>query len=1382
MRSRFPSFLLLSSLALSAGAAEITGKVTSERRGVVGAAVAAIAYETPFAVALREASGSHAPAPIASATTSADGRFRLSVPATAGPFTVRVTFGGLAPRTVEGLFEKADVEDVGEINLRAGDSLAGRVVDAALKPVSGAVVLVRTGRDLAPTRTTANGTFRFDDIERPTGPAALGSSSLRFSVHAPGFELQASAGRFGGAPVVVRLTASSAKFTGLIKDTAGRPVADAVVRITGDATSRWVRTDATGRFEIGGPPAKQGRIEVLGRDGSSLETAIPAASSTGATFTLVRAGTLEGRVTQADNGRLVPGVKVTARSGGWSAITKSGPDGRYRFTGLSQGTYRVRFDEKRFVLVDRANVEIGSGETKAVDVALTPAVTLVGRVTDESGRPVAGARGTLSSGNETRMGMMLRGVARDAENNAAFVSEPDGSFKATRIAPGTNQRLAVSHPDFERRLVPGIDLVAGTPKPLSVDVVLSPGVTIAGTVKDKDGQPVAGAAVAISRSVRMQGGRGGNMVSFATIEAARPQAETDFEGKFAFKGLSVGDYEVTVTKAGFTRNVSSGVKTGDGAAPLEVTLMPGAAISGRLVQPNGLPVTGYMVSAAPTAPDRPAGGPMVMMGGRGLMTPTDPDGSFTLEGLTPGSAYDLTLMGGGDFRGGQRKRNIVAPASDVEIEVAARGRITGRVVDTGTNAPVTEFEARVSPARPGGGMQIVVRAGGPSESDRRIPFSSPDGAFSFDDIAPGNWDVTVWAKTYQEARTGGVTVAPGEAKAVEVKATRGLVIRGRVVDAKGGRGIPDASVSAQESGSGGGMFIIDDGSFGPGILTDADGRFEIVGQAPGAYQITAKHPQFSEGTARLTLEDRDGALDIPLVPGGTIAGVVLSAQGAPLAGAEVSLQGGNDGGGMRFGFDGQSTLSDGAGRFRFEHLAAGRYKVGATLRTESSPTVDVPLNAGDVREDIRLALDAGAVLRGVVNGLPEGERAGLMVNAQGADGFFASVRTNADGSFEFAGVPKGTLTLRATAGDNFFGSSRTAVREVVIPEGQNEVSTEILFEDGLTITGSVMRRGAPVAGARVSAFMSGTGRQAGTRADESGAFRLVGLEAGRVNVTAFAENFESQVSQVVELKSDTTVDLVIPTAKLTGTVVDAASGLPLESTVEMQQTAPAPGTPTGRMLMTTDSSGRFAFEDLDPVDFRLTARRSGYEAVTRTVRPSDNGEELRIELKRGSGLAIEARDAQMGFGLRSVFVRVQQGAADVFTGAVSLDGEGHGEIPGLPPGSYALTAQASGYAPVRIPNVMVPAPALKLAFTPGGSVEFRTTEEYLAGGTKSGQIISMNGTPIGFGPGGPGSFRLSRLTQRLENLTPGGYRLVLDDGTTKSFEIAEGGLAVVTIP
>ena len=115
MRSRllFPGFGFILALAALSPAAEITGRVLSERRGVIGATVAAIPYETRYAIALRETRGEPGPAPLATATTSAEGRFKLVVPQSAPPFVVRATFGGLAARTMEGVFEKSDSEDLG---------------------------------------------------------------------------------------------------------------------------------------------------------------------------------------------------------------------------------------------------------------------------------------------------------------------------------------------------------------------------------------------------------------------------------------------------------------------------------------------------------------------------------------------------------------------------------------------------------------------------------------------------------------------------------------------------------------------------------------------------------------------------------------------------------------------------------------------------------------------------------------------------------------------------------------------------------------------------------------------------------------------------------------------------------------------------------------------------------------------------------------------------------------------------------------------------------------------------------------------------------------------------------------------------------------------
>ena len=128
----------------------------------MGATVSAVPYETRYAAALREAKGTPALPSLATATTSADGRFKLTVPPTAPTFVVRTTFGGLAATTVDGVFEKSDQEDLGEISLDRGETVTGRVVDPNGKPVPGA----SSASDVTVLPTTTNdlGLFRFDDV------------------------------------------------------------------------------------------------------------------------------------------------------------------------------------------------------------------------------------------------------------------------------------------------------------------------------------------------------------------------------------------------------------------------------------------------------------------------------------------------------------------------------------------------------------------------------------------------------------------------------------------------------------------------------------------------------------------------------------------------------------------------------------------------------------------------------------------------------------------------------------------------------------------------------------------------------------------------------------------------------------------------------------------------------------------------------------------------------------------------------------------------------------------------------------------------------------------------------------------------------------------
>ena len=260
-----------------------------------------------------------------------------------------------------------------------------------------------------------------------------------------------------------------------------------------------------------------------------------------------------------------------------------------------------------------------------------------------------------------------------------------------------------------------------------------------------------------------------------------------------------------------------------------------------------------------------------------------------------------------------------------------------------------------------------------------------------------------------------------------------------------GRPVLDATVRAELSGAAGpaGCHRLMGGGDDRSRPTPK-GHYELTGLAPGTWTVTASHPEWSESTVTVELEDAPATADLRLGRGGTIGGVVLAA-GRPVGGAEVGLAEAGDAGMRGFG-GGQSSLTGEDGRFRFERLAPGRYSLSATLRSQSSAPAEAMVT-GDSAQEVTLTLTEGAAIHGTISGLPEGQLAGITVNASGPDGYFASTRAAADATFELTGVPEGSIRL-AAPGD-FTTGSRTARATVTIGPGQSEAYTEIVFEAGL---------------------------------------------------------------------------------------------------------------------------------------------------------------------------------------------------------------------------------------------------------------------------------------------------------------------------------------------
>ncbi len=1431
MQRRRLAFLLPFVFALPAAAGEIRGRLlVSDKadRPAAGVTVSAVAWETPGDEARREANAPSAPAAprtLATATTGADGSFALAVPAEAGKetlFRVKAEGAGVVPVLFENVYDASETEDLGEHLLALAGKISGTAVDASGAPLAGAEVLLEPGggspgdpdvRALARTAVTgADGAFRFDEA------SAAGN---RITVRKDGLAPALSTGLNSGG--VAKPIALSAGFplAGVIRDAGKRPVAGALVRFEGvKAATRWILTDAEGGFSIPNAPDGRGSLVVdAGDSGRAAKPDVKLPMPEGRTLavTLAAPSSLSGKVVEDKTGRPVPRAKLLLKGNAFARLVRAAPDGSYALKGVPPGTYRLAVDEVRHVPWLQLALALAPGEAKKLDVALTPGATLAGKAVDENGAPVAAARGTLTRGGENAVAG-LRRMLRVAAEVTAFRTRPDGTFTAPRLAPGDNQRLFVSHADFERATVAGLSLPSGGTKS-GVVVVLKRGATITGIVKDASEKPVPDVEVEVDPSVNFRGGAGGVAVNFLRMggPGVRPKTRTGADGAFAIKGISVGEYALVLKKPGFATERVDPVKvTEQGAEPVLVALGPGASISGAVRRKNGDGAEGFLVRAGAAGGAgggrgaRGGGGPGGGGPGGGLLSaigtdnPTGADGSFVIDGLKPGQAYDLTALGGAGV--GSPKRGVVAPATGADLVVAGTGRIAGVALDAKSGQPLRNFSASYEPDRGGGAIiRIVARGAGASTGiGQKRDFQTEDGTFTLEDVPAGTWTVVVESKGYQTARVSSLVVdEDGTKDGVEVRSTPGAVLKGLVTDAKTGRPVANATVTWEAAGAGGpggpgAMF----GRGGPlaldtadEITTDAEGAFTIEGVAAGRVKVTAKNPDYSDGSEVATVTETGGHVEIKLASGGSAGGVVVSGN-QPVSGANVMLAGAGETGFGRILGGTQSTTTDATGRFTFDHLAPGLYSVSAGLNGQSSNLAEVALQSGDARNDLVLSLSSGVTVQGVVSGLPDGWKGGTTVAATGVQSFVATTKVGADGSFQIAGVPVGPVTLRATATDGS-GTSRATTQQVMASADVPVLQADIVFNIGFTLSGHVTQGGAPVANAMINAnLQGGGGRQAATTTDDSGAYSLQGLQEGAYAVSAatnpLSGGVASVVRQTVSLTGDQNLDLAFPMAKVSGTVTDADTKQPLQDvTVALSPAAGGGGAGGGPRMAQTDSTGRFQFASVAPQAYTMNTSKTDYQFDNRPVTAADDGssENLTIELARGQGIEIQARDGIVGVPMSGVTVRVLNGSrAVVFGGAIALDSNGIGEITSLKPGGYSLYVSASGYSTIYVSSVSVPSQTLPVTLTPGGAADITVGPKSFVAGIMRGTLQS-GGLPYPYTPFATDG-RLSITAdptglkgfRRLTNLAPGSYVLTLDGGGGTTFSVSEGGVTPVALP
>jgi len=1345
-----------------AQAGSVSGRVLDPSgKAVAGAKVQWTAYRTDDESLLDLTLGNE-PAVLGETATDADGRFRAVLDKPGVSVGLRVSTSGLPSVRFLGPFDSSDESSVFDVQLRAASGASGRVVDDAGKPVAGARVIAAANesildsdsRHVAESRTGADGAFTIADA--PEGMRAL-------LVRAAGF-----------VPVTrVQLEAKSdekislqrgGSIKGAVQDASGKPAAGVVVT----AEEVAAQTDAQGNFRMAGVSAGTHRLQALWKEDYAARkdsVRVRKGEEAEASLRLRLGSAISGTVIEEGTRKPLAGARVSAYAstgfGGFARrraerAARTDPRGRFRLSGLSPARYAVQAASEGYLSAQIGGVNASGQSGPAVNVALRKAASIAGKVTDEKGQPVAGA--TVRITREMGMRRMLRGAVSNPGSmlgGAGVLTAADGSFRMRGLEPERNLSLEASRSGYATAHKPGVTLKAGDAMK-DVALVLRRGLEARGKVVDAQQQPVAGAEIrAIHREDGMAGGARVQMRMMG-MDRDKPDVFTGRDGAFALKGLEEGQYTLAVVKEGFARKTVPSVEvksTGENVWPV-VTLAAGSPIGGLVKDSAGGPISGAQVFAID-----------IGSGGRPQNGTSDADGKFRLDGFTADRPILLNVSAQGYAT---LQKNVTPPAADVAIVLKSAGTVRGRVEDADTKKPITDFTVGRTGPRGGGPMQIMIGRGGGDQA-----FQSEDGSFELTEVPPGKWTVRGSAAGYRSAEASGLEVGEGETKeGVVLQLKRGGGVAGRVLDPRG-TAVANASVTWHPSESEGGamgaaMGRMMGGGAGGSTTSDADGRFQFDGLPDSHVTVTASHSDYLETTRDID-PAKESVVDLTLGTGASIAGTVAGKDGRTgLPGALVQLN--EEGGGTgNFGGGGDSVRTDGAGNFLFEHLTAGRFKLIAAGNTGKSAAKDVVVADNQQLTGVLVEMATGTLVHGTVSGLPAGQLGGVRIFASARD-YSDNAVTDDSGAYSLHDVPSGAIRLQATTS---FLSGRTTAKTIEVAEGAADLQADMPFQGISRLAGRVTRSDRPISGLFVSAFpdppRATSGRSSG-QTDDNGSYALEGLDDGNYQVSLNGQGVSYR--RVIAVSGDTSGDIALPAISVTGTVTESGSGDPLEGVTVQAQT----GKESERVGMkqgVSDSSGHYFIDDVDPASYQLSARKAGYQMKTQTVNVAGDNAQADFALERGTGLGLRANDGLTGLPLRGVSVIAYGGGGTVaYSGTVSLDSTGRGEIASLGPGAYALYVFSNGYSPRSFPSVQVPSATLPVALTPGGRVEVRPAVQV------SGRIVDASGVIYLLGPWRlDGRVNPAPPVTVWENFTPGSYQLFVtaaDGEKAYPFTVAEG--------
>jgi hypothetical protein len=759
----------------------------------------------------------------------------------------------------------------------------------------------------------ARGSCGARDADRASAAPSAGGASAR-GASAPL--------RRGGVAIPY---ARRAELRGRVVRPDGAVVAGATVRLLArpagvdrdDAPpARVATTDAAGTFTFGAQTLG-GYVLEAQRDDDVSPTAHHelTAGSRPVTLMLLPGASVQIEVVRARDGAPIAGADVRLSGGDgdfatdvWrTAITDD--DGIARVRGVTPTANHaviVHADGYVDALVNLVEGAFPERTRWGARVALDEGAMLAGRVVDERGTAVAGARVGFRAGQSEPVGVGVFSPFLAAGRAGTVASDADGRFRVA-ARPGAGC-LVATHPEHLLAERCGIEARLGVEQG-GLDLVLGDGAFIAGRVVDGDGAPVPGATVLVTM-------RGQDLMPrfYADHRFVTRSGE---DGRFAFRGLDA----VPIVVYAYTADASSELVDVDLTAPpppddIELALEHRGVITGAVVDGSGAAIPWATVRFRPNhlvdAQGREDPARIAALGGEPpaswTMTRTkgavraDAGGRFRIEAL-PEGAYSLdgerATATSVPANYGTGRQQVVRTGEDTRVVVPSLGRLRGRVVtDTGAAARV----------------QLSLAIGGARADESMYPPGRgfADGRFELGEVPAQTYSVQITGDAIAAAHVTGVEIrAGGTTDLGTIRVRRGVAREGRVV-------------TRDRAPVGGAQVTIELGDRTIARASDPGGAFEIPTVAEDI-TVRARATTESGASEWVTAGRRGERVELVLTeaPSGAVDGVVVG--GDALEGRVVAAV---EGAGSPEELPVRAAATTAAGgRFTIASLPPGTYRL-----------------------------------------------------------------------------------------------------------------------------------------------------------------------------------------------------------------------------------------------------------------------------------------------------------------------------------------------------------------------------------------------------------------------------------------------------------------------